>query len=99
MRSVEGDHVTAYLPLAETRLDKAGPQPYLMKAVWDGDYYYGELRVQAGRHNRIEWDSGPNSLTDLGTVPIKPGAVIRIYADDNTAADFKAFTVHEVARV
>jgi hypothetical protein len=99
MRSRDGDHVTAYLPLANGQFDRSGPQPFLMKAVWNGHDYYGELRPQAGTHHRIVWDSGPEALTDLGTAPIRRGAVLRIFESDTTRADFKEFVVHEVARV
>jgi hypothetical protein len=98
LRSGEGDHVTTYLPLADGRFEKSGPQPFLMKAVWNGDDYYGELRPQAGKHHRIVWDSGPDSLTDLGMAPIKRGSIIRIY-EDTLEADYKEFVIHEIGRV
>ena len=99
MRSRDGDHVTAYLPLADGRFAVSGQQPFLMKALWNGDDYYGELQPQAGAHHRITWDSGPDALTDFGTAPVKRGAVIKIFESDTTHADFKEFVVHEVTRV
>jgi hypothetical protein len=98
MRSGDGDHVTAYLPLDAGQFDEHGPQPFLMKGLWNGDDYYGELQPQAGEHHRIVWDSGPDSLTDLGTAPIKRGAVVRVYESDTTEGH-KEFVVHEVGRV
>jgi hypothetical protein len=99
MRTDDGDHVTAYLPLKDGQFAKAGPQPYLLKALWDNTDYYGELKAQDGSHHRIEWEDTSVSLTDLGKAPLKRGAVIRIFYSDSTDADFKEFVVIELARV
>ena len=99
MRSGDGDHVTAYLPLAAGRFEKGGPQPFLLKALWVGDDYYGELKPEGSKLNRIVWDSGPDSLTDFGTVPVKPGALVRVYEDDTTDAEFREFVIHDLSRV
>jgi hypothetical protein len=99
MRSRDHDVVTVYLPLRDGRFEKTGPQPFLMKALWNGEDYYGELKPETGLHHRITWDRGPESITDLGTAPIKRGSVVRIFESDTTEADFKEFVIHDVSRV
>jgi len=100
MRSGDGDHVTAYIPLdKDGRLDPGGPGPFLMKALWGGELYYGELKPEAGERNRITWDRGLDALTDLGTVPIRRRGIVRVWESDGLDSDHYDFVVHDLSRV
>ena len=100
MRSGTGDWVTAYLPLGtDGRVNIKGAQPFLLKALWDAAVYYGELNPEKGKHHRIQWDSGPDSFTDLGTVPVGSGRLVQISETDDPNADWREFVIHEVTRM
>ena len=100
MRSGTGDWVTAYLPLgADGKVLARAPRPYLLKALWNEDVYYGELSPETGRYHRIQWDSGPDSFTDLGKVPIDVGRIVRISEEDDVNAKWREFVIHESASV
>ena len=71
----------------------------MLKALWDGTIYYGELLPEKGKHHRIQWDSGPDSFTDLGTVPVQTGRLVRISGSDDLNAEWREFVIHEVTRV
>lgn len=100
MRSSNGDWLTVNLPLAKDgRVNKKGAQPFLLKSLWDGIIYYGELVPEKGKHHRILWDSGPDTFTDLGTATVEPGRLVRISNSDDPNATWREFVIHEVTRV
>jgi hypothetical protein len=101
MRAADGDHVTIFLPLApDGRFDHKGVGPFLLKALWGGSMYVAELNAVPGELNRIVWAEGAvDSLTDLGTAPVRRGGTVRIYESDSTESDYYEFVVREVTRV
>jgi len=71
----------------------------LLKALWDSTVCYGELLPEKGKHHRIQWDSGPDSFTDLGTVPMQTGRPVRISDSDDPNDKWRESVIHEVTRV
>jgi hypothetical protein len=90
----DDDWVIVYAPLAEDGSFGTGPQPYLVKALWEGYVAYGELKRTGDEHNAIEWaGEAVDSATELLTAPVKLGSIVRIYEGDtvggNDAYDFR----------
>ena len=100
MRASDDDHITVDVPLNDDgTLDPGGHQPWLLKALWDGTEYLGELQLGASALNRVVWDrSDDDSLTDFGTAVIKRGALVTVHATDANSRGY-LFTVLDVRRV
>lgn len=100
LRAQDGDHLTVYVPLADDgRLDPRGHAPWLLKAVWGGFTYLGELELGVGNLNRVVWASGDeDSVTDFGTAVIRKGALVAFHESDINSQKF-GFTVVDVQRV
>jgi hypothetical protein len=101
LRAPDQDYITLYLPLTDDgRLDAKGHQPWLCKALWGGFDYLGEFFAGSGGLNRIVWADDDEWLTDLGTVPVRKGAVVSVYeGDDADLADVVEVIVADVRRV
>lgn len=100
LRHGDGDHITVYVPLtAEGRLDPSGHVPWLLKALWGGSDYLGELQLGVEGLNRIVWDcDDDDSLTDFGTVAVVKGALVTVHWGDANSVAYQ-FMVRDVARV
>jgi hypothetical protein len=101
LRAPDQEYITLYLPLTEDgRLDTKGHQPWLCKALWGGFDYLGEFVAGSDGLNRIVWADEDEWLTDLGTVPVRKGAVVSVYeGDDAELADVVEVVVADVRRV
>lgn len=101
LRADDGDHLTFYVPLkADGRLDVDAHKPWLLKALWDGYEYVGELVLGSDKLHRIVWTGLDiaDQLTDFGTVPIRRGSIVRVYEAEEDSAAYE-FAVVDVRRV
>jgi hypothetical protein len=96
------DWITIFLPLdAEGLLDRERTGgPYLLKALWDSNEYYGELHARQGDH-RIEWGAdAPDSLTDLLMAPLRGiGTGVRVWESDDRHSEVRTYRVRGVFRL
>ncbi len=100
LRADDGDHLTVYVPLTEDGyVDPGGHRPWLLKALWGGFSYVGELELGGGALNRVTWGSGDApSMTDFGTARVVRGALIMIHDTDSNSQKH-TFVVIDVQRV
>ena len=97
----DDDWFVVHVPLdAEGNLG-TGPQPYLVKALWEGYVSYGELEHTGESYNVIHWaGEAVDSLTELLTAPLKLGSIVRIHeGDDAEGSDAYAFRVRDLRRL
>jgi len=98
----DNDHFIVYLPLGEDgRLDSTAPEPWLFKARWEGYDCTGIFRHGDGDLNRFDWLSPDDEpyLTDLGTVPLQVGRVVRVYEGSSTENESHACTIRDMRRI
>lgn len=94
------DSLTVYLPLdADGNLDRRGHSPWLVKTVWDGYMYYGELIISDDGAARLEWGGdSPDSNTDLGTAPLRMNSIVTVFESEPNSPKY-LFVVANIVEV
>lgn len=100
LQTTDGDALTTYLPLdGDGRLLRDGVQPWLVKATFGSDLWLGELQWREG-WNRVTWHHDvPDSITDLGTVPVRLGETVMLHDGDTEDTEAWEYVVRNVRRV
>lgn len=95
----DGDWLTAHVPLdPDGRLIRA-PEPWLVKATFDGEELFGEFKRGDRKWNRIIWSGGATSFVDLAIEPLRRYATVRLYDEGTDPGDAYRYLVMEVRRV
>jgi hypothetical protein len=94
--SDDGDWLTAYLPLDPERRLVRAPEPWLVKATFGGDDYFGEFKRGDKKWNRILWSGAAPSFLDLGTIPVRRYATVRLYDEGTDPMDAYEYLVRDI---
>ena len=62
-------------------LDPRGRTPWLFKAHWDGDTFYGEIEMEKAEV-RLLWSDGEVMAVDLADAPIRKGGIFTLASYD-----------------
>jgi hypothetical protein len=105
--NTNSDWITLIVPLDEklcVNLEQArDPQPYLFKAVWDGDRFYGEAitRPEEGSTVYLLWSSvdAEVTLTNLSQCPMVIGKWVLIWETEEDTTHPFPYTVRAVQKL
>jgi hypothetical protein len=105
--NVDPDWVILHVPLDDGGRVCIGlsgvPQPYLFKATWNGDLFYGEAicRKDTGPEIYLLWASELDdvTLTNLAACPMVLGQVVLIWQTEEDVSRPYPFTVRAVQKL
>ena len=95
----DDDWLTVHAALDEDgRVRATGPGPYLFKARWNGDEFYGELSLAS--EPRLIWGAdAPDSLTDIAEVSLVEWAKVTVWQEDTRDSPRFTFRVRSMHRL